>query len=307
MSRTYLTALAHEVGEIRASITELPELAADEDARDLLLTLGLDEYARSTRTPPALARASLEKTLASSPIERERIDALVYASSSLWERSFYTRDIGELCCALGLPHVMAIGVHLAECGNLASAVRVAAGLIRSGDAQNVLLVTTDQPAPGSKRLVDPMLSVLSDGAASCLVTSQPGDFALVGLRQGARQDLWSLDLGLESVKRMRAFTQGLGKTAQEVLTAAGLTPDDVNCLVCNNYQFSVLRAFADRAKIPTARLFTDNVARTAHVFSADNLINLVDARAAGRLAAGQRALTLSTGQCSWGALLLEVV
>ncbi|WP_428262073.1 3-oxoacyl-[acyl-carrier-protein] synthase III C-terminal domain-containing protein [Haliangium sp.] len=305
MSNIYLSGLAYELGEERAPITDLPELIADEDACDLLLALGLDEYVFSSRTPPQLAQASLDKTLAQVQVDRTDIDVLLYASSSLWDRAFYTKEIGALCCALDLPHAMAIGVHLAECGNLASALRVAAGMVRSGDADNVLLVTADQPAPDSKRLVDPVLSVLSDGAASCLVSSRRGDYELVGLRQGARQDLWNLDLNAESVKRMRSFTQGLGKTALEVLAAAEMTAEDVDCLICNNYTFSVLRAFADRVKIPTARLFTDNVAQTAHVFSADNLINLVAARASGRIEPNQRVMALSTGQCSWSASLLR--
>ncbi|WP_437762657.1 3-oxoacyl-[acyl-carrier-protein] synthase III C-terminal domain-containing protein [Sorangium sp. So ce281] len=304
MTSIYLGSIAHVLGESR-SISDLDELKDDEDGLGTLQAVGLETYAVSSRSPAELARESLARTIEKSGLDPKDIGAVLYASSSFWSQEFYTRHIGELCCSLGLEHAVTLGTTLGECGNFASALRSAYGLIRSGDCRTVLLVTTDRAA--GKRLVDPLVSVLSDGAASCIVSSErQGELEILGVRQGANQKLWMVDNAKESVKRLKYTADGVKLTITQLLADTGLNAHQIKAFITNNYSYSVLRVFSAQAGVRPGALYLKNVGRVAHAFSADNLIGLQDALEQGDLKSGEFALTLSTGQASWGASILKV-
>jgi len=67
----------------------------------------------------------------------------------------------------------------------------------------------------------------------------------------------------------------------------------------------VQRIFATQIGTPRSKLFDANIARFAHAYAADNLINLADAMALDGIEQGRHVLLLGTGPETWGGCVLR--
>lgn len=299
MSRAvYLHSFAHHVGAA-APIASIEPIARDETVLEFLLAMGLRDYRRSDQSPWRLAAASARATLERAGMGAGQIGGMVYASTSFQQRSFYVNDLSELVRELELWHVSPLGVTLSECGNFAAALRVASALVRSGEQDQVLLVTADVCPGPEARLIPPTVSVLSDGAASCIVSAERRGFEVLSVRQVSNHRVRFADPSTESVRVLRYNAEGARRAARAAMVDAGVSPPDLASLVPNNLTRSVLELFAAQCEVPFDRVYTARVAELGHVYACDAIINLDAAAPAGTH------LVLSNGTCTWGAAVVR--
>ncbi|MET0793584.1 MAG: 3-oxoacyl-[acyl-carrier-protein] synthase III C-terminal domain-containing protein [Polyangiaceae bacterium] len=306
----YVRSIAYVLGRI----LPIADALVDRGPPDLLaklLAAGFRSYSVSELSAPRLAREALAATLTRSERSASSIDAVVYATCSFWgdsvgelHRASIHRDV---LAPLGLDHVALHGVGLAESGNFASALRTARNLLRCGDARNVLVVTTDRVPNRTEeyRAMPSAVTINSDGAAACLVSSEPGaGFELEEVAQVSSPKMLLHRKG-EGLQKYLEIVAGLRAAFDAVRRRLAVRAEDYAALVTNNYAPATLANFAQAVGVVPERVFIDNVARFGHAFAADNLINIDDLCRSGGLRKGDRLLALSTGPLTWGAVSLR--
>ncbi|MEN9578508.1 MAG: hypothetical protein RJA70_1517 [Pseudomonadota bacterium] len=309
-SDVYVTGLAYRLGR-DLPIEQVLAGRVSPDLLDRLHGVGFRRCAVSSVSALQLAKDAAAAALEAGALHPSSVGAVVYATCSFWDEQVgqlsAARVRSEVLAPLGLGRVELWGVGLAESGNLASALRVARNLLRVDATGAVLVVTTDKvPARECEyRAMPNAVAVNSDAAAACIVTSEAGHgFVLEDVAQVSSPRMTSHAKGNGFAKHLEVIA-GVRGSVGAVLQRLGLSPSNFRWLITNNYGIPTLDGFANAVGFERERLYLSNVPRFAHAFSADNLINLADAVAEGRLSAAERVLTLSTGPLTWGAASLR--
>jgi 3-oxoacyl-[acyl-carrier-protein] synthase III len=182
----------------------------------------------------------------------------------------------------------------------------------------VLVITTDQVAPGADRMSQ--FALFSDGAASCLVsaamgpagpkstagpeadptsTADPARYELVACataQQTATLD-WSNQISSDLAREVN----------DRLLRAAGLKTGDLAALLHANLYKPLVMMKELQAGFTAEQLYAGNITRLGHCYAADPLINLVDRGALGHIAPGRYAeLATSVPGSRIGALLRRI-
>ncbi|NUR29169.1 MAG: 3-oxoacyl-ACP synthase, partial [Catenulispora sp.] len=174
--------------------------------------------------------------------------------------------VAEVTAGLGLPDVAFLGITLNRCTNLLTAIDVATAFVGAGRHERVLVVTTDRAAAESERMTK--FALFSDGAAACLVTRDPGEYAILATATAQRTaDLdWSHEISSDLAREVN----------EQLLKAAGITLAEVTGLAHTNLYVPLVAAKERLAGFSADQLYTANVERVGHCFAADPLINLAD-------------------------------
>lgn len=299
MSGPYLHAIGSALGEPRP-IAGIEPIARSPDLLDFLHVNGLRDYRQSDLDPPALAREAMRVAIERSGLDPRQIGAVVWSTTSFQQRGWYTDDVSRILGELGLWTAVPVGVTLSECGNLSAALQVAAGLVAAGH-RHVLLVVADRCPGPDQRLVAPSLAVLSDGAAACILSAEPGDgYELLAVAQCANHRARSAQGG-ESMLVLRQNAEGMRRALTAALRQAQTEPAAVAAMIANNLVRTMLEMFATQAGIPFARVYTDHLASHGHVYAADGLLNLAECG----VEKGDTVLLATNGTCNWGAMVLR--
>jgi 3-oxoacyl-[acyl-carrier-protein] synthase-3 len=243
----------------------------EETIRELTLH-GLDRFRSSGSSAGDMAVRSLEQTLSAWGGHPRDIDALIYCSNA------FTLDdatmLSRFIAANDLDKASVMTLGFGGCANLLPAMQLARALIRGGEAEHVAIVTADRASGDVDRVALMDLGILSDGAASCVMSAYPSETAGFEL----------LGLGLRSSNRLRgdmprarAFTarvQGVRGAATDALDEAGLTAATIGGVLMANIRRDLQLFFAKQCGICSESLFLDSLGPVSHCFSADPLINL---------------------------------
>ncbi|WP_411104995.1 beta-ketoacyl-ACP synthase III [Streptomyces sp. cmx-4-9] len=255
----------------------------------------------------------------------DRVDAVVLATTTPDQPTPATAP--QVASRLGLGTVAAFDVS-AVCTGFLYGLATASGLIASGAAEQVLLVTAD----AFTTIIDPedrgTAVIFGDGAGAVALRAgdadEPGavgplvlgsDGSLSHLIEvpggGSRQrssgkpvdpgDQFFKMLGRETYRHAVEHMTDASRTA---VGRAGLEISDIDRLVAHQANARILEAVADRLEIPAgARL--SNIEQVGNTGGASIPLLLAQATADGRLAAGHRVLlTAFGGGLSWGAATL---
>ncbi|HSR22231.1 MAG TPA: 3-oxoacyl-ACP synthase, partial [Candidatus Eisenbacteria bacterium] len=132
-------------------------------------------------------------------------------------------------------------------------------------------------------------ALLSDGAASCLVTADedgPERYRLLAC--ATAQDTSSLDWSSE-------ISSDLARRVNDALLAPrGMRPADVSGLMHANIFKPIVVMKERQAGFTPEQIYTDNIRRVGHCFAADPLINLVDRIALGHVPPGRHCMLASS-------------
>lgn len=300
----FLAAPRYVLGEIEADHTAIPNLHAR--AREFGMapdprTWGWGTIRRTERNLAALAVESGSATLRASATELDSIDMLLLCSTR------FPHDAGPqglfmqaVSTGLGLRNTAFAGVAMNRCANVVVALHLACCLIASGQHRRVLVVTTDRVEDEATRMES--FALFSDGAASCLVTADPGGQLCYHIVSTATaQDPTALGSPNE-------ISSDLSRQVNDsLLTPLGMKTGDVSGLMHANIFMPILVMKELQAGFTPAQLWTDNIARIGHCFAADPLINLVDQATAGRLRDGRYYLLASSVPGTRAGVLLRRV
>jgi 3-oxoacyl-[acyl-carrier-protein] synthase III len=301
----YISDIGHAVGE-RFPIADLPEVKAAGTA-ERLAAEGLDSVRVSDAEPWELAALSAERTL-ESRAGTDLVGSVFYATDSFTADSANVKAPARFLDRLGLGRVPLRGVGLEGCANAGALLMAAGNAVAAGVTPGALCVTTDRAVPGG-RLMGANVSVLSDGAASCLVRGEPPatGFRLVAFGSAVEGGMYRLSVATDTMAVVKATAAGIGRAVSEAFDRATLDRGAVSHVVCNNYGRTSLKIFCAAAQVPFDALFTGNIARMGHCFAADTLINLASLAEGGTISPGERCLTLWSGFNNWSAAIVEYV
>jgi 3-oxoacyl-[acyl-carrier-protein] synthase-3 len=141
--------------------------------------------------------------------------------------------------------------------------------------------------------------LFSDGAASCLVSADPGtadSYEILGCasaQEAATLD-WSSQISSDLTRQVN----------EQLLEPAGLKLSHVAALLHVNLFKPLLVMKERQAGFQLDQLYLDNITRTGHCFAADPLVNLVDRVALGHVDQGHYCmLAASVPGARYGILL----
>ncbi|MEV7339974.1 hypothetical protein [Streptomyces sp. NPDC093544] len=297
----HLYAIAVELGAPvpLSELTADPELVAHADA----LTEGGMAYARvSDGSVTGLAAAAARAALASGG--HPPVGSVVYTTDSLYETTA-TKDLWRLLTDAGLPRTPGAVVGGSASANLAPALRTAHGLLATEGLETVLLVTADRITDGTR--YQPVgVTVLSDGAAACLIGSVPHG---PGYRLLASATVVEADAAevSNSIKAAALVKSGVTRARAELDRRLADPERPFRHLVTGNYSRATRTFLSRLCGTAPADPYTPDVAEVGHSFSADLLRGLADLMEQKLVEPGDRVLVLATSPRSWSMLAVEYV
>jgi len=326
--RCVLSAISVELGELR-SLDELPEFIKDPELLPLFRQRGLAYFAESRITAFELAMRSCRKTLSIANTAPGDIDTFILVTETQKADLLTSAaGMGLFLTEAGLSRAYPVGVHGAQCSNLAGALGIARALISTGEALRILVCVVEKidtvAAPDGSRLTnepgmqvsdaqqptrltgDLGLTVCSDGAASFLVSADADDgFEILSIARHSAPRIVGhlLRDQMQDVAMINASS--VRSVVDEALAPLDLARQDVSRVLTNNCGMHIQKQILANAGFSLEQGFFDNIARFGHAFSVDNIANLYDLTAAAAPQQGERYLLLFNAASSWGAILLQ--
>ncbi|OLF14036.1 3-oxoacyl-ACP synthase [Actinophytocola xinjiangensis] len=295
-----LTAPHYVLGETEldhTAITGFAERVAEFRMKPRANLWGWGTVRRTERAIEDLAVESGAATLASAGLDPAAVEAVVLCSTGFpVGTGVHGAFVERVLTGLGTPDADFVGVGLNRCTNLLAGLHVADAYVRSGRHRRVLVVTTDRVTDETTRM--DKFALFSDGAASCLVTSEdPGDQELLGCASATRAGEldWANEINPELSVRVN----------ERLLTPFGLAVTDLAGLLHTNVYKPVVYLKEMQAGFEATQLHLDNITRLGHCFAADPLINLVDRDRAGQLRDGAHYLLAASVPGSRAGVLLR--
>lgn len=229
--------------------------------------------------------------------------ALIYCTDTVSDSP--THEARRLLADLGAVPDQFVMTGGSACANLGLGLQIALAWLAAGRAESVLVVTADEVINGSRYLASGR-TVLSDSAASCLVSTAPvgPSFRVLGMSCGGKAPPDSAGAGSHELRQTAA---GVERTARAALGMAGVGATDCRYILTGNLG-STLRGFlAMAAGFRPAAVYAPRGKTLAHCFGADILIALRAAVADGVVDQGDLLILLPTSPCSWAAVVVEYV
>jgi 3-oxoacyl-[acyl-carrier-protein] synthase-3 len=286
-----------------------------------LVQLGFDSIHVAGDEPvDVLAAGAVADLVRRSGFDLERVSLMLYggglAVSSMvdpgadfgWGRTsnplpFFKFPGTRLQHELGLPHVPVMGVAQLACNAMQGCIRLARALIVAEPAlEHVLCVCADRFPPDANREI--VYNLMSDGASAVLVSRGGGRNRILGSTQITRGVYWD---GESSHDQLVASYFPLARQViLDGLGQAGLAVAALDLLIPHNINRKSWDILSQVVGISPSKIFTDNIARVGHVVASDNVINYVDAMAAGRVRPGDKVAWFVTGfGAHWSCTVLE--
>ncbi|SDT80552.1 hypothetical protein [Actinoplanes derwentensis] len=261
---------------------------------------GIDFCRIDERPPAVMAAETARATLEAAP--EVSVGAVVYCTDTPTGAT-PTMDMWTFLEGAGLVDVSATAVSGGACGNLGLGLAAARGILATQPVDAVLLVTSDAVRDGTRFNPDG-LTVMSDGAASCLVTRQPfGGFRLTGLSSATQLDI-DMNRGFNQARTMN---RNIGQAVRQAFAGLDHRPVDCRHFVTANYGTTPRSFLAMAAGCRPAQILTPTAREVGHCFSADILINLFALLAEGDIRPNDRLCMLATSRRSWHAMAADYV
>lgn len=242
-------------------------------------------------------------------IDRDSVRYLIHAHTVPQAAPGRPALLDEVRSRLRLGGASALSLSHLNCVAGLHALQVARCLLAGdGPAARVLVLIGDKAIDHRARLI-PDTTVQGDAAAACLVSEDPRGDRVVGhaLNVAGRfyQGLGGPGRLLDEYKKI--YVNCLSDVMREAIKDAKCDPADISLVLPGNVNILGWKRMLENAGIPAGRIYLDNVRRTGHCYSSDPFINLVTARADGRLQAGQLVLLATAGLgATFAATVIEI-
>lgn len=271
-SNRFISGLAYSVGRIKP----IDALAGVESVSiDLLNTLksrGLKHFCEDNRTIPEMCMASAQQTLEETNLTPAQIDAVVFTSSNS-DGLVADDDETALFTALhaaGFIKTRIIGLTLQACSACGEALQIACDLINDPTKKALVIVFGKKKA---NRLGPQANTIFSDGAASCIISADSGDFEICAIESMINTYLGSMGR-TGNVAQTHGGLLDLRELSKRVCEKSGVKPKAMRAFFGTNASLGHLNFMAQAAGMPLDKIYEDDVAEYGHLHSCDNLISL---------------------------------
>ncbi|MGV9295809.1 hypothetical protein [Amycolatopsis sp. NPDC003676] len=289
-AEVYLSFVEYTVG------TEVPigDLSDEAVARELdtLRDQGVRTSRVAERSLLEMAAESASRTCRSAG--GAAVDSVVFSTETLFGRGV-SEALSEFLVRLGTPLTPALAVGGAGIGDAGPGLATARNLIRAEGASSVLLVTADAVAAGSRYLTSGT-TVLSDGAAACLLTREPAErsFKVLGLAPSRRTDNTA---GAEAAAGL------VGRAVSNAFDGLPIDVGDCRYLLTGHYGRDVWQLVASAANVGPENVYRPLADEVGHCFAVDVLAGLGRLAEDRTSAAGDVVLLVTTGPRSCTAVV----
>jgi len=306
----HIAAIEYALPDESVSLEELATHGRLRSPTEALRGFGFDRAWIAGAEADQLAPRAVARLIARTGIDPAAVDVVLYAGATPGSHATgdsllagFSYPVSKLHYECGFVSARAIGVSQTGCLGLMTAVSLGrAMLLADAGLSLVLCVSVDVLPAGSTREI--LYNVISDGACVLLLARGDGPDRLLAERQVTKGYYWNCETRGNEI--VAAYFPTARTIVLDTLAAAGLTPDDIALVVPHNVSYRSWEILLQLTGLAPDRLYAENIARTAHVISGDNFINLADAEAQGRLRTGDRVLLFNFGfGASWACLLIE--
>ena len=289
----FVNGIRYVLGESRP-ISSVPELGGDEAAIKFLADRGFKNYRHSTVEAWELGVEAARQAMQAAEVNVADIDQVIYASVSSRSPAHGDLSIGLFAHRMEMLTTPITGVCFGECTNAMLGIEHAAMLLETGRARTVLLVSTDVACSKEQRVTTGQ-TICSDGAAACVITREPRGSAVPSfeLRGFAKAFHHLSRAGMSNPAK--SFRDICGAAMKCKKTVLSKIDKPLAKWIPNTANSEVAGALASVLGIPASMFYLDNLPEYAHVFSTDQLINLVDWATRSKAPSGSVVAGLATG------------
>lgn len=318
---TGIAGIAYAFPKVSRSIAELGRDGALESDARVLQRFGFDRvHVATDESPYALALDAATRLLAERAIDPASIGLLIYGGSPS-ALAFASHDdavagAAKLCTAdrfqfpatrlqfeLGLERAAVLAVDQLACATLFGAIRIARAMMDAEGIERALCVSCEfYPRLAGREAI---YNCTSDAACAVLLERDGRSNVIAGASTITKGYYWDAAGMREEVvaSYFPTAVQAIARTIDD----AGWMADDVDWVIPHNVSMRSWEILLRLAGLPSARLWSRNIAAHGHTLAGDNFINLRDAICAGAVLPGDRALLFSFGYgAHWSGLALEV-
>lgn len=296
MTPVYLSGIEYVHGDRR----DIAELAGQLDPELLGPDSGLSCYRASDLDIWELAAHAGAQTLKAAA---EPPDLVIYIT----ENDHVASDsLNRLVRSLGLPDARYVRGSGHDCGNVGPALSLARQALAGGEHRQALILLADKVIDGDRSQAN-KLSVVSDGAAACLVTAEPPgangvQFAVNGISTVTDTDAASdpADGG-----RILATVALAAAGAAQIAGQTGREAKAFDHLLFPNYRVVAQQFLCSALSVPLEKLLFGPMAEFGHCFSADSLVSLAHCADFDEIRPGEHVLAFGDGQYSWSSLAIQ--
>ncbi|WBU57501.1 beta-ketoacyl-ACP synthase III [Paracoccus sediminicola] len=273
-------------------------------------------FAAEGETTSQMAIRAAEDALNRAGMSADQIDALIVATST--PDLTFPSVATMVQAGLSLKTGFAFDVQ-AVCAGFVFALANADGMIRSGQAQRVLVIGAET----FSRILDwedrGTCVLFGDGAGAVVLEAAEGERGILASdlnSDGSYREILYVDGGVSTTGNagklrmqgnvlFRHAVEKLAETAHAAIDKAGLTPQDVDWLVPHQANARIIAATAQRMHLPMEKVIL-TVADHGNTSAASIPLALAVADAAGRFSKGDVIVTEAIGGgLSWGSVVLR--
>jgi 3-oxoacyl-[acyl-carrier-protein] synthase III len=207
----------------------------------------------------------------------------------------------HLQCDFGMKRAIVIGLNQQACtGMLGSLSLARVLLVAEPYIGRVLCLTADRFPEGA--LYEQSYNLISDGAAACVVSTEPKGFRVIACHAIVNGALARASDD-EVAGSYFSYTH---RIIQDTLTKGGLRMDEIDWIVPQNTNVKAWQILSHLLHFDFARVALPTLGQVAHVISGDNIINLKRLTEGGHIRAGERVLLVMAGfGLNWQCVILE--
>ncbi len=269
MVQAHAFGISYVLGEREANYRDC-ESFAQSGMPDNPAMWGWGAYYETQKELCTLFAEAARKTIEKSGICESQIDAVFLCSAtfSAYQGS-HCDFLRKFLEGAGLvDDTIVRGITLDGCSTLLSTIDLARATVISGTHSNVLVISADSVQKHQPRFVS--YALFSDGAAACIVSKnhRTDGIEIVSAANASR---------IEMMSNSAPYCNDLANlTNQRALSSAGLASSDISIVFCGNLFLPLTLLRESEAGSDEDKIFTANIQKKGHCFSADPLINLCD-------------------------------
>ncbi|MEE8421922.1 MAG: beta-ketoacyl-ACP synthase III [Dehalococcoidia bacterium] len=278
--------------------------------------------AASDESSSTMGAEAARCALASAELEPADIDIVIAGTCT--PDGMFPATATRIQDALGVTDAAAFDVN-AACNGFLVALSTASQFVSTGSARRALVIGTETMS----RIVDwtdrTTCVLFGDGAGAIVLESapdgEPGAVESFLLRSDGKHagllyangpatpnpngDVLQSMIVMDGRNIFRQAVTAMSGAAQQAISDAGLTVDDIALCIPHQANIRILNATARNVGLPEDRVYI-NLDRYGNTSSATIPIALAEAAAEGRLSPGDHLLLVAFGGgLSWGAMVIE--
>ena len=270
-----------------------------------------------------LATIAAERALSDAGLDAKEIELIILTTVT---PDYFTPSTACVVQKnLGADNAAAFDVN-AACSGFVTAMTIADQFIKAGTYKNVLIVCADVLSKATDYADRSTCVLFGDGAGAAVISAGEDNKILstwIGARGEGGDKLTSLAYKVdpeEAEKRvshirntiwmaggevMKFAVKIMAEAANKVVADAGLTWEDIDIIIPHQANLRIVDSAAKRMGVSTDKMFV-NLERYGNTSGASIPIALCEARDAGRLKKGDKAVLVGFGGgLTWGAALIE--